>query len=71
MQAGGLDWGEGYRPLGRGALAELIDGRMAEAVDSLLDSLGLTGMPNCRWTDDSLRKVPERIASSHRKTMSG
>ena len=27
MQAGGLDWGEGYRPLGRQALAEIIEGR--------------------------------------------
>ena len=39
MQADGLDWGEGYRPLGRQALAEIIQGRMAEAVDGWLDSL--------------------------------
>ena len=39
MQADGLEWGEGYRPLGREALAEIIQGRMAEAVDSWLDSL--------------------------------
>jgi len=25
MQADGLDWGEGYRPLGRQALAEIIE----------------------------------------------
>ena len=31
MQAGGLDRGESYRPLGRQALAEIIEGRMAEA----------------------------------------
>ncbi len=31
MQADGLEWGEGYRPLGRRALAEIIEGRMAEA----------------------------------------
>ncbi len=31
MQADGLEWGEGYRPLGRQALAEIIEGRMAEA----------------------------------------
>ena len=30
MQADGLDWGEGYRPLGRQALAGIIEGRMAE-----------------------------------------
>ena len=39
MQADGLEWGEGYRPLGRQALAEIIQGRMAEAVDRWLDSL--------------------------------
>ena len=44
MQADGLEWGEGYRPLGREALAEIIQGRMAEAVDSWLDSLDGTAM---------------------------
>ena len=39
MQADGLEWGEGYRPLGRQALAEIIQGRMVEAVDYWLDSL--------------------------------
>ncbi len=39
MQADGLEWGEGYRPLGRQALAEIIEGRMAEAVDRWLDNL--------------------------------
>ena len=28
MRADGLEWGEGYRPLGRQALAEIIQGRM-------------------------------------------
>ena len=42
MQADGLEWGEGYRPLGREVLAEIIQGRMAEAVDYWLD--GLDGM---------------------------
>ena len=37
MQADGLDWGEGYRPLGRQALAETIRGRTAEAVDHWLE----------------------------------
>ena len=27
MRADGLEWGEGYRPLGRQALAEIIQGR--------------------------------------------
>ena len=39
MQADGLEWGEGYRPLGRQALAEIIEGRMTEAVDRWLDDL--------------------------------
>ena len=39
MQAAGLEWGEGYRPPGRRALAEIIEGRMAEAVDDWLDGL--------------------------------
>ena len=37
MQADGLDWGEGYRPLGRQALAEIIETEMAAAVDRYLD----------------------------------
>ena len=39
MQAEGLEWGEGYCPLGREALGEIIQGRMSEAVDDWLDSL--------------------------------
>ncbi|HXF87780.1 MAG TPA: transposase [Xanthobacteraceae bacterium] len=40
MQADGLDWGEGYRPLGRQALEEIIEDQMAAAVDRYLDQLG-------------------------------
>lgn len=39
MQADGLEWGEGYRPLGRQALEEIIEGQMAAAVDRYLDQL--------------------------------
>lgn len=39
MQADGLDWGEGYRPLGRQALEEIIEAQMAVAVDRYLDRL--------------------------------
>ena len=39
MQADGLDWGEGYRPLGRQALAEIIETEMAAAIDRRLESL--------------------------------
>ena len=39
MQADGLDWGEGYRPLGRQALEEIIEGQMAAAVERYLDQI--------------------------------
>ena len=39
MQADGLDWGEGHRPLGRQALAEIIETEMAAAVDRHLEGL--------------------------------
>lgn len=39
MRADGLEWGEGYRPLARRALAEAIEGQMAAAVDRYLDRL--------------------------------
>ncbi len=40
MQGAGLDWGEGYRSLGRQALEEIIEGQMALAVDRYLERLG-------------------------------
>ncbi len=48
MQADGLDWGEGYRPLGRRALSEIIEGRMSEAVDHWLDGLDASAMRDRR-----------------------
>jgi hypothetical protein len=39
MQAEGLDWGEGCRPLARQALAEIIETEMAAAVDRHLEGL--------------------------------
>ena len=48
MQADGLDWGEGYRPLGRQALAAIIEGRMDERVDDWLDGLGIEDEPDRR-----------------------
>jgi len=39
MQADGLEWGEGCRPLGRQALQEIIEDQMAAAVDRHLDQL--------------------------------
>jgi len=48
MRADGLDWSEGYRPLGRRALAAIIEGRMAESVDAWLDGLGEGDPPDRR-----------------------
>ena len=39
MQADGLEWGEGYRPLARQALAQVIEEQMTAAVDRYLDQL--------------------------------
>lgn len=39
MQADGLEWGEGYRPLGRQALEEIIEQQMAKAVEAYLERL--------------------------------
>jgi hypothetical protein len=42
MRAAGLQWGEGYRPLARHALAEVIEAQMAATVDRYLDQLDAT-----------------------------
>ena len=39
MRSDGLEWGEGYRSLGRQALAQVIEEQMAAAVDRYLDQL--------------------------------
>jgi putative transposase len=39
MRADGLEWGEGYRPLARQALTEIIEGQMTAAIDRYLDQL--------------------------------
>ncbi len=39
MVADGLEWGESYRPLGRQALAQIIEDQMAAAVDRHLDQI--------------------------------
>lgn len=48
MQAEGLEWGEGYRPLGCQALAEVIEDQMAMAVDRYLDQIAADGVPDRR-----------------------
>jgi hypothetical protein len=39
MQAQGLEWGEGYRGLGREAIAAILQGQMAQAIDQHLDRM--------------------------------
>jgi putative transposase len=39
MQADGLDWSEGFRPLGRQAVAEIIELQMRRAIDLHLEQL--------------------------------
>ena len=48
MQAGGLEWGEGYRPLARQALAEVIEAQMAAALDRYLEQLDADAAPDRR-----------------------
>jgi transposase-like protein len=39
MQAQGLEWGEGYRGLGREAIVAILQGQMAQAIDQHLDRM--------------------------------
>lgn len=48
MQGEGLDWGEGYRPLGRLALATIVEGQMSHAVDRWLEALPPDAGPDRR-----------------------
>ena len=41
MQAEGLEWGEGYRDLGREAIAAILQSQMAQAIDEHLDRTAL------------------------------
>src|SRR5215470_10573461 len=41
MQAEGLEWGEGYRGLGREAIAAILQGQMTQAIDEHLDRMAL------------------------------
>ena len=48
MRADGLEWGEGYRQLGRQALGEIIEDEMSEAVERWLAGLGCDDGPDRR-----------------------
>jgi transposase-like protein len=41
MQAQGLEWGEGYRGLGRQALVRILAGQMGQAIDEHLDRMAM------------------------------
>jgi putative transposase len=41
MQAQGLEWGEGYRPLGRQAIADVLRGQMDQAIDEHLERMAV------------------------------
>src|SRR5919108_5021432 len=41
MQAQGLEWGDGYRGLGREAIAAILQSQMAQAIDDHLDRMAL------------------------------
>ncbi|MGH9692973.1 MAG: IS256 family transposase [Bryobacteraceae bacterium] len=48
MQSEGLDWDEGYRPLGRQALEKIIEAQMAAAVERHLQQLEADDAPDRR-----------------------
>ena len=43
MRAEGVEWGEDYRGAARHALAELLEGRMAETIDRHLERMAEVG----------------------------
>jgi transposase-like protein len=48
MRADGLEWGEGYRDIGRQALAEIIEEEMSVSVERWLEGLGADDEPDRR-----------------------
>ncbi|MGH3305862.1 MAG: IS256 family transposase, partial [Streptosporangiaceae bacterium] len=48
MQAQGLEWGEGYRSLGRDALAGILHGQMTGSVDAHLDRMAVLDVADRR-----------------------
>jgi putative transposase len=48
MQAEGVEWGEDYRAAARHALAELLEGRMAETIDRHLERMAEVGQADRR-----------------------
>ena len=58
MQGEGLEWGEGYRGLGRDAIAAILQGQMAQAVDEHLDRMALRDEAGCGTSITLSRALP-------------
>src|SRR5579875_548891 len=56
MQAEGLEWGEGYRGLGREAIAAILRGQMDQAIDAHLDRMAALDQADRR--NGSYRRHP-------------
>jgi Transposase, Mutator family len=62
MQAQGLEWGEGYRGLGREAIAVILGGRMDQVIDEHLarmSALDQTDRRNCPYRRHLLTELGE------------
>jgi len=62
VQADGLEWGEGYRDLGREAIAAVLQGQMAQAIDDRL---------SCTAAEKSIPRADARCVVLARKTGAG
>src|ERR1700752_427795 len=60
MQAQGLEWGEGYRGLGRDAIAAILRGQMERAVDEHLDRMASLAEADRRNASFSRHPLPGR-----------
>jgi len=68
LRADGLNWSEGYRPLGRRALAEIIEGRMAEA--GFARGSGVSGVQGFQGFAGTRYELPNFTTRSRRQTFS-
>lgn len=72
MEAQGCEWGEGYRGAGREALARILEGRMATAVDRRLAEMARRGEADRRngsyrrWLLTELGRIELRVPRTRR-----
>ena len=64
MRADGLEWGEGYRSLGRQALAQVIEEQMAAAVEMLdrVEKKTEAGLEAARSNDQGFSRISDSVA---------